>query len=69
VIGQRHAFSKDALAVALNINTGGHVFQLFLSSSQWHNEQYIMANNRDKFWKGEFRFGFNIHRVFGLGVD
>ncbi|MCH2449728.1 MAG: DUF5777 family beta-barrel protein [Gracilimonas sp.] len=69
VIGQRNAFSKDALAVALNINTGGHVFQLFLASSQWHNEQYIMANNRDAFWKGEFRFGFNIHRVFGSGGD
>lgn len=67
VIGQRNAFSKDAMAVALNINTGGHVFQLFLTSSQWHNEQYIMANNRDEFWKGDFRFGFNIHRVFGLG--
>ncbi|MBD3616207.1 MAG: hypothetical protein HUJ22_06490 [Gracilimonas sp.] len=67
VIGERNAFSRDAMAVALNINTGGHVFQLFLTSSQWHNEQYIMANNRDEFWKGDFRFGFNIHRVFGLG--
>lgn len=67
VIGERNAFSQDAMAVALNINTGGHVFQLFLTSSQWHNEQYIMANNRDEFWKGDVRFGFNIHRVFGLG--
>jgi hypothetical protein len=67
VIGDRNALSRDAMAVALNINTGGHVFQLFLTSSQWHNEQYIMANNRDEFWKGDVRFGFNIHRVFGLG--
>lgn len=67
VIGDRFAGSHDAMAVALNINTGGHVFQLFFTSSQWHNEQYIMANNRDRFWKGDFRFGFNINRVFGLG--
>lgn len=67
VLGDRNAGTNDAMAVALNINTGGHVFQLFLTSSQWHNEQYIMANNRDRFWEGDFRFGFNIHRVFGLG--
>ncbi|MEX0843950.1 MAG: DUF5777 family beta-barrel protein [Balneolaceae bacterium] len=67
VLGNRNPSTYDAMAVALNIDTGGHVFQLFLTSSQWHNEQFIMANNRDRFWKGDFRFGFNIHRVFGLG--
>lgn len=67
VFGDRNPGTNDAMAVALNINTGGHVFQIFLASSQWHNEQYIMANNTDRFWEGDFRFGFNIHRVFGLG--
>lgn len=67
VLGERNQESSDALAIALNIDTGGHVFQVFLSSSQWHNEQFIMANNNDRFWEGDFRFGFNIHRVFGLG--
>lgn len=66
VIGERNPGTSDAMAVALNINTGGHIFQIFFTSSQWHNEQYIMANNRDRFWEGDFRFGFNIHRVFGL---
>lgn len=67
VLGDRSVSTHDAMAIALNIDTGGHIFQVFLSSSQWHNEQFIMANNRDRFWKGDFRFGFNIHRVFGLG--
>lgn len=67
VFGDRNPGTNDAMALALNINTGGHVFQVFLASSQWHNEQYIMANNTDRFWEGDFRFGFNIHRVFGLG--
>lgn len=66
VIGDRFTSTYDAAAIALNIDTGGHIFQLFFASSQWHNEQFIMANNRDRFWKGDFRFGFNIHRVFGL---
>lgn len=66
VISERHQGTSDAMAIALNIDTGGHVFQIFFSSSQWHNEQFIMANNRDKFWEGDFRFGFNINRVFGL---
>jgi len=67
VLGDRNPGTSDAMAVALNIDTGGHIFQIFLTSSQWHNEQYIMANNRDRFWEGDFRFGFNINRMFGLG--
>lgn len=66
VISDRNPGTKDAFAIGLNIDTGGHVFQLFLSSAQWHNEPFIMANNRDSFWDGDFRFGFNIHRIFGL---
>lgn len=66
VIGERNPLTRDAMGIALNIDTGGHVFQVFLTSSQWHNEQYILANNRDPFWEGDFRFGFNINRVFGF---
>lgn len=67
VLGERVSGTRDAMAVTLNIDTGGHIFQLFFTSSQWHNEQYIMANNRHRFWEGDFRFGFNIHRVFRPG--
>jgi len=66
VLSNRNPGTDDAMALSLNIDTGGHVFQIFFASSQWHNEQYIMANNSDRFWEGDFRFGFNIHRVFGL---
>ena len=66
VIGDRNPGTYDTAAVTLNIDTGGHIFQLFFTSSQWHNESFIMANNRDRFWDGEFRFGFNIHRIFGF---
>lgn len=66
VLSDRNPGTEDMMALSLNINTGGHIFQIFFSSSQWHGEQYIMANNQDRFWEGDFRFGFNINRVFGL---
>jgi hypothetical protein len=66
VLGDRPAGTRNTLGTALNIDTGGHIFQIFFTSSQWHNESFIMANNRDRFLEGEFRFGFNIHRVFGM---
>ncbi len=66
VIGDRNDDTSDSMGIALNIDTGGHIFQLFFTSSQWHNEQYIMANNHEQLWDGDIRFGFNIHRVFDL---
>lgn len=69
VLGERNPGTNDALGISLNIDTGGHIFQLFFTTTQWHNEQYIMARNSDRFWEGAFRFGFNIHRVFVLRED
>jgi hypothetical protein len=66
VIGERPIDTNNAFSVGLNIVTGGHVFQLFLASTQWHLEQYILLSNDNQFWAGDFRFGFNINRVFGL---
>ncbi len=66
VLGNRNPGTHTNMALSLNIDTGGHLFQIFFTSSQWHNEPYIMANNVDQFLNGEFRFGFNIHRIFGL---
>lgn len=69
VIGERNKGTNNAFALALNIETGGHVFQLFFASAHWHTEQYILARNSDKFWAGDFRFGFNVNRLFFLGRD
>lgn len=66
VLGDRNPSTKNSASVTFNIDTGGHVFQLFLTTSQWHGESFMMANNRNRFTDGEFRFGFNINRVFGL---
>lgn len=67
VIGDRPAGTEDAFAIGVNIETGGHVFQLFLKSSNWHTEQHILAQNEDNFWDGDIRFGFNVNRIFQIG--
>lgn len=67
VLSDRNTGTDNAFALALNIETGGHVFQLFFASSNWHTEQYIIARNTDQFLSGDFRFGFNVNRVFLLG--
>lgn len=67
VIGDRPSGTKDAVAIGVNIETGGHVFQLFLKSSNWHTEQQIIVQNRDDFWNGDIRFGFNVNRIFRIG--
>jgi hypothetical protein len=66
VVGKRSDGTRDELAIALNLETGGHVFQLFVKTSQWLTEQHAIARNTDQFLSGDFRFGFNVNRFFGL---
>lgn len=69
VIGPRSDGTTDAFSVGLDIETGGHVFQLFFTTSQWFTEQHVIARNTDDFFAGDFRFGFNVNRVFRLGGE
>lgn len=66
VLGDRPDGTNNTFSMGLNIETGGHVFQLFFTSTDWHLEQFIMVDNREQFWAGDFRFGFNVNRIFGL---
>ncbi|MFT4604539.1 MAG: hypothetical protein ACI9W4_001271 [Rhodothermales bacterium] len=66
VIGDRSDGTTDALSVGLDIETGGHVFQLFFTSSDWLTEQHMLARNNDDFLSGDFRWGFNVNRVFAF---
>lgn len=55
---------QNPLTVGMDIETGGHVFQLVFSNSQAMNEVAYFTNASGK-WddKGIF-FGFNMYRVF-----
>ena len=54
----------DPLTVGLDIETGGHVFQLVFSNSQPMNDVAIFSNAGGDFTKGSLYFGFNMYRVF-----
>lgn len=69
VLGERSQDTQNSFAIGVNIETGGHVFQLFLKSSNWHTEQHIISQTFDDFWDGDIRFGFNVNRIFRLGKD
>lgn len=67
VLGARSDGTTDAVAAGLAIDTGGHVFQVFLTASPWATEQHTIGRNADPFFEGDFRFGFTVNRVFGIG--
>jgi hypothetical protein len=57
---------KNSLSVGLDIETGGHVFQLHFTNSISMSE-YAFVSQNEKFWgKDAVRFGFNVSRVFTL---
>lgn len=55
-----------SLAIGIDIETGGHVFQMFFTTSRALNDQYLVAGHNGDFFDREFRFGFNINRLFRL---
>ncbi|MFN1833834.1 DUF5777 family beta-barrel protein [Balneola sp. MJW-20] len=66
VIGNRNEDTYDHIAVAFEINTGGHVFQIFAMSGNWFTEQHLLARTNTNFLDLDFRLGFNINRVYKL---
>lgn len=55
---------SNPLTVGLDIETGGHVFQLVFSNSQPMNDVAIFSNATGDWGKGSLYFGFNMYRVF-----
>ena len=56
----------DPLSVGVDIETGGHVFQLHVSNSTGMTERTFINETTGSWGKGDLRFGFNISRVFTL---
>ena len=57
-------FVNYSLSVGVDIETGGHVFQLHFTNSTAMIEKGFVAENTGDFFKGDIHFGFNISRVF-----
>jgi hypothetical protein len=67
VIGDLPEEHKNPLGLGMDIETGGHVFQLHFSNAVGMNERAYLLDTTNDFWKGEIRFGFNLSRLFLLG--
>lgn len=59
-----HSFYKNPLSLGMDIETGGHVFQLVFSNSQINSDIGYLSNAAGKWGKGQIFFGFNLYRVF-----
>lgn len=57
---------KDPLSVGIDIETGGHVFQLHFTNATGMNEKAFITNTTGSWGRGEIRFGFNLSRIFTL---
>jgi Membrane bound beta barrel domain (DUF5777) len=57
----------DVLSIGLDIETGGHVFQLFFTNAFAINEVQLIPYTNSSWRDKGIRFGFNISRVFALG--
>lgn len=55
---------QDALSIGLDIETGGHVFQVYFSNSRGIIEKAFLTETNGLWWKGDVHFGFSISRVF-----
>lgn len=64
--GKLDAAAKDPLSVGVDIETGGHVFQLQFSNATGMNERAYITQTTGDFFKGDIRFGFNLSRLFIL---
>lgn len=55
---------KDPLSIGVDLETGGHVFQMHFSSSQGMHEAGFLGNTTGDWGTGDVFFGFNLLRVF-----
>ncbi len=57
----------NSISLGVDIETGGHVFQLHLTNSNGMSEKALITDTDDKWKDGYIRIGFNISRVFNVG--
>jgi hypothetical protein len=55
---------NNPLSIGFDLETGGHVFQLHFTNSQFMNANSALGNSTGDWGDGDFYFGFNISRSF-----
>ncbi len=57
----------NSVSLGIDLETGGHVFQMHFTNSNGMTEKSFITDTDDKWKDGYIRFGFNISRVFQVG--
>lgn len=55
---------RSSISFGIDLETGGHVFQLHISNSRGMTEQMLLGQSSGDILKGDIHLGFNISRVF-----
>ena len=56
----------NSFSIGIDINTGGHVFQLYATNAAGIIEQHFIGRTTGKWLDGDIHIGFNISRSFTL---
>ena len=56
--------TTNSLSLGVDIETGGHVFQLHITNSQGMFERAFLTETTGRWFDGDLFFGFNLSRVF-----
>ncbi len=64
--GYNASVTDNSIAIGVDIETGGHVFQLHVTNSKGMVEPNFVAETQGDLMNGDIYFGFNISRVFVL---
>ncbi|MCH2032532.1 MAG: DUF5777 family beta-barrel protein [Tenacibaculum sp.] len=60
----KNSVYKNPLTLGIDIETGGHVFQLLFSNARGTNDSAFLTKAQGDWSKGDISFGFNVVRVF-----
>lgn len=64
--GQVDSKYQNSLSLGLDLETGGHVFQLHFTNSTSMIERGFVTETVGNWLKGDIHFGFNVSRVFTI---
>lgn len=57
---------RNTLGFGIEIETGGHVFQIVLTNTRGMVERTFVTETDGNFFKGDIHLGFNVTRIFQL---
>ena len=57
---------RNALGLGVDLETGGHIFQLHVTNSLGMTEKFFVPETTGKFFSGDLYFGFTVARNFTL---